>query len=96
MPRPKFKCWRRFVDLLDGTHPTTYGLLTVIEFVGFHPQRNCSMWLVECECGTRKVVLGNSLRTGHTTSCGCVGKAKITARNKAGKGVAKGPRNKTT
>src|SRR5580693_4375129 len=64
MKRP-FIRWRKFVPITG-----TFGRLTVIEFAGFHPKWNRSMWLVECTCGTRKVVLGNSLLTGHCTSCG--------------------------
>jgi hypothetical protein len=28
-------------------------------------------WNCQCDCGTRIVVRGNSLRSGNTTSCGC-------------------------
>lgn len=28
-------------------------------------------WLCQCECGTRKEVLGKNLRNGRSTSCGC-------------------------
>lgn len=30
------------------------------------------MWECVCDCGNRKTVSGNNLRSGHTTSCGCV------------------------
>ena len=30
-----------------------------------------AQWLCECECGTQRVVLGKSLRSGSSTSCGC-------------------------
>lgn len=30
------------------------------------------MWLCKCECGKQKSVLGSSLRSGHTKSCGCL------------------------
>lgn len=29
------------------------------------------LWLVQCECGTQKIVPGADLRNGLTTSCGC-------------------------
>ena len=29
-------------------------------------------WRVRCDCGTTKVVRQNSLRNGHTRSCGCL------------------------
>lgn len=31
-------------------------------------------WLCRCECGTEKLVKGQSLKNGDTTSCGCHGK----------------------
>lgn len=30
-----------------------------------------TQWLCECECGIKRVVTANSLRTGNSTSCGC-------------------------
>lgn len=30
------------------------------------------MWECQCECGNKIIVSGNHLRTGHTTSCGCI------------------------
>lgn len=30
-----------------------------------------TQWLCECECGNKKLVTTNSLRTGNSTSCGC-------------------------
>ena len=32
------------------------------------------MWLCRCECGNERIVLGKSLRNGHTSSCGCLNK----------------------
>ena len=34
------------------------------------------MWLCECDCGNITIVSGNSLRTGNTQSCGCLGHSK--------------------
>ena len=31
-----------------------------------------TMWLCRCDCGSERVVLGKSLRNGHTQSCGCL------------------------
>jgi hypothetical protein len=28
-------------------------------------------WICECECGSKKLVTANSLRSGNSTSCGC-------------------------
>lgn len=30
-----------------------------------------TQWLCQCECGTKRAVTTNSLRTGNSTSCGC-------------------------
>ena len=29
-------------------------------------------WLCQCDCGNQSVVTGGHLRTGHSTSCGCL------------------------
>lgn len=34
------------------------------------------MWDVVCDCGEQRTVLGNSLTTGNTVSCGCLQKEK--------------------
>lgn len=31
-----------------------------------------SQWLCHCDCGNKKTILGNSLRSGQTNSCGCL------------------------
>jgi hypothetical protein len=73
MTKTKFIRWKSFVDLV-GHAP--FGRLTVVRFVGFN-HRHRSQFLVQCSCGSpRKVVLGNSLLTGHCTSCGVAGDAK--------------------
>ncbi len=40
-------------------------------------------WLVICECGTRKVVVGASLRAGLTKSCGCLHREIVRETGKA-------------
>ena len=47
-----------------------YGRLTVIRRVENKGERTC--WLCRCDCGTEKVVEGNSLRRGLSRSCGCL------------------------
>lgn len=53
-----------------------FGKLTVLKRVGTDGHRNPT-WLCECECGNKKVIRGNSLKSGNTTSCGCVAKERI-------------------
>lgn len=49
----------------------TYGLLTVIEYAGSSPRQD-ALWLCKCQCGNTKIVAGKDLRSGHTSSCGCL------------------------
>jgi hypothetical protein len=44
----------------------SFGLLTALHHV------RSGDWLVRCECGTEKVVMGQNLRTGQVKSCGCL------------------------
>lgn len=46
-----------------------YGRLIVLERNG--SINNKAAWLCQCSCGNRKVVTGDSLRTGNVSSCGC-------------------------
>ncbi|MFN3585201.1 AP2 domain-containing protein [Phenylobacterium sp.] len=56
-----------------------YGLLTVLEFAG--NQGSVRLWRCICDCGQERVVRQTNLRSGHTTSCGCVYRASIAARS---------------
>lgn len=56
---------------------TRFGKLTVINYLGFKKQKsrnkNASYYLCQCDCGSAPIeVMGNSLITGGTTSCGCI------------------------
>lgn len=31
-------------------------------------------WVCQCDCGTERIIVGSSLKTGRSTSCGCFGK----------------------
>lgn len=53
----------------------TYGKLTVIECVGI--RNRYATWKCKCECGEVVEVRGTSLTNGHTTSCGCAQKEKV-------------------
>src|SRR5437667_12407431 len=52
-----------------------FGRLTVVELTerNKHGQR---LWRCECECGGKATVRVSSLRTGSTTSCGCLQRLK--------------------
>jgi len=46
-----------------------FGRLVVMELAGV--DRSNSRWLCRCDCGTQVSVLGMSLKSGATKSCGC-------------------------
>lgn len=50
----------------------TFGLLTVLEFVGTVKRRG--MYRCRCACGVRCNVEGYAMRIGRTKSCGCLRK----------------------
>lgn len=75
----------RLVDLKGNR----YGAWTVLEYTGPNENGQTS-WLCICDCGTRKIVVGQTLREGLTSSCGCqlaerVAKAKTTHGHAGGK-----------
>lgn len=43
----------------------------IVESLSGKNNNGQTMWLCKCDCGTRKNVTSNSLRTGNSTSCGC-------------------------
>lgn len=62
-------------------HGQRFGKLVVIEEV--QSVRGRSMWSCKCDCGKITTVIGSSLRSGNTTSCGCAQKEKAAAFNKS-------------
>jgi len=52
-----------------------FGRLTVLEYAGFdlsgNTRRKRHRWRCICSCGNEHIVRGESLRQGHTKSCGC-------------------------
>lgn len=58
-----------------------YGKLTVKSFVSRN-KRWETLWICLCDCGKEKIVNIANLRSGDTTSCGCVHKKQIAQRNK--------------
>jgi hypothetical protein len=55
----------RLIDLTGKQ----FGRLNVLNRYG--SRGDAPTWLCLCACGIRTVVLGEALRDGHTTSCGC-------------------------
>lgn len=48
-----------------------FGLLTVISRAKTSSKNRETKWNCLCECGNTKIIYGNSLKSGRTTSCGC-------------------------
>lgn len=48
-----------------------FGKLIVIERKGSNKNKK-SLWLVHCDCGKEKIVIGSNLTNGSTKSCGCL------------------------
>jgi len=48
-----------------------FGKLRVIGFSHTHAKSRLSFWLCECECGNAKSIVGTSLTSGASKSCGC-------------------------
>lgn len=56
-----------------------FGRLVVI---GLHRSEGGRLyWTCKCDCGTQKVILGDSLRKGRTQSCGCYGRQRAIEAN---------------
>lgn len=47
-----------------------FGRLTVVSFEGVNNHRK-AIWMCDCDCGNTKTVVGSSLISGGTVSCGC-------------------------
>lgn len=57
---------RKCIDLTGQR----FGRLTVIERSG-STKHGAAKWRCMCECGKETIVIGDELRKGNTTSCGC-------------------------
>jgi len=58
-----------------------YGRLTVLSRAEKLPGSGRARWLCGCECGMEKIIGGDSLRNGHTKSCGCLQKERVREAN---------------
>ena len=56
-----------------------YGRLTPLEIVERGDRRH---WLCRCDCGAEVTVMQVSLRTGNTSSCGCLRREATAEQNK--------------
>lgn len=68
---------RKFTD--SDMVGKTFGRLTVIKRVG--TKGNQCLFLCSCVCGNEAEVVGDSLRSGRTQSCGCIHHEVMVERN---------------
>jgi len=54
-----------------------FGRLTVIERSYPNAKNRSTRWLCKCDCGTEKIILRDSLKSGKTRSCGCLRKGRV-------------------
>lgn len=57
-----------------------FGRLKVIEYAGRN-YRNRKTWLCECECGNKKAISQDDLKSGRTNSCGCLRKEMMSEKS---------------
>lgn len=57
-----------------------FGRWTVLQESGRN-KHNHLLWLCQCACGKKVIVLGDSLRKGRSKSCGCFAAEQTTKRN---------------
>ena len=66
----------RIIDLTNQK----FGRLTALYDTGKR-KHNHVVWHCKCDCGNECDVLGHSLKTGNTKSCGCLVKESVIKRN---------------
>lgn len=72
-----------------------FGAWTVLDYDGVNKNGQPS-WLCRCECGVRKIVVGQTLRAGLSSSCGCQQAARISkAKTKHGQSGSFGKETRT-
>lgn len=65
------------VPNIDPMIGQTFNRLTVLS-LDDKKYSNGKHYICQCECGNIKSISGSSLRSGHTKSCGCLQKEKVT------------------
>ena len=58
-----------------------FGLLTVISLCEERSNAEKARWVCQCDCGNTPVVVGSSLMSGNTRSCGCFQREWVTKAN---------------
>lgn len=68
--KSKNYCNKQCKSKLSDLTGQKFGLLTVIKKVK-NNKYGQPQWLCKCDCGNEKIILGSSLKSGNTKSCGC-------------------------
>ena len=71
-----------------------FGRLLVVEREG-STARGMAKWRCRCDCGSEAVVIGVNLRTGNTTSCGCIHREGVSCRSRTHGAKVKGRSQRT-
>lgn len=61
-----------FIDLTGNRFGRLTVLTRVENSIPKSGKRSRIRWLCLCDCGNKKIVTGDCLKLGHTTSCGCI------------------------
>lgn len=59
-----------------------FGKWTVLKWI--KKEYSEQFWLCRCSCGNEKIIIGNTLKTGRSKSCGCSGKDWCRTHGKEG------------
>ena len=60
-------------NLIDLTGQR-FGRVVVLHYI---PKSNPTSWICRCDCGKKKAIRGDGLRSGSTHSCGCLNLEKL-------------------
>lgn len=58
-----------------------FGRLTAVRREGSNAKKEIT-WLFTCDCGTDVILSGTSVRSGHTSSCGCLHREQLAERSR--------------
>lgn len=70
------KCKNKISSKLEDITGQKFGKLTAISLIG--NDNGKTVWLCQCDCGKMHIAKASNLKTGNTTSCGCVTKGRPT------------------
>lgn len=79
------KAWIKYSFPYDKKYDLTnqkFGELTALFRVTVDTNSRTAYWLCQCSCGNKAVVLSSYLRSGHTTSCGCMSYEKMASTHR--------------